>query len=45
LRIVPVAKFAGHRIDATEVQQVASLHLAVPALFLALTGVFEGAGQ
>jgi len=32
------------RFDATEVQQVASLHLPVPALFLVLTGVFEGAG-
>jgi putative oxidoreductase len=32
------------RLDATEVQQVASLHLPVPALFLVLTGVFEGAG-
>jgi putative oxidoreductase len=32
------------RFDATEVQQVASLHLPVPTLFLALTGVFEGAG-
>jgi putative oxidoreductase len=30
------------RLDATEVQQVASLHL--PALFLVLTGIFEGAG-
>jgi len=32
------------RFDATEVQQVASLHLPVPAFFLVLTGVFEGAG-
>jgi hypothetical protein len=32
------------RLDATEVQQVASLHLSVPAFFLILTGVFEGAG-
>ena len=32
------------RRDATEVQQVASLHLPVPALFLVLTGFFEGAG-
>ena len=32
------------RFDATEVQQVASLHLPVPALFLMLTGVFEAAG-
>jgi putative oxidoreductase len=31
------------RLDATEVQQVASLHLPVPAFFLVLTGVFEGA--
>jgi putative oxidoreductase len=32
------------RFDATEVQQVASLHLPVPAFFLVLTGVFEAAG-
>jgi putative oxidoreductase len=32
------------RLDATEMQQVASLHLPVPAFFLVLTGVFEGAG-
>jgi putative oxidoreductase len=32
------------RLDATEVQQVASLHLPVPAFFLVLTGIFEGAG-
>jgi len=32
------------RLDATEVRQVASLHLPVPALFLVLTGVFEAAG-
>jgi putative oxidoreductase len=32
------------RFDATEVQQVASLHLPVPVFFLVLTGVFEGAG-
>jgi putative oxidoreductase len=32
------------RLDAAEVQQVASLHLPVPAFFLVLTGVFEGAG-
>ena len=30
------------RLDPTEIQQVASLHLPVPALFLVLTGVFEG---
>ena len=32
------------RLDAAELQQVASLHLPVPAFFLVLTGVFEGAG-
>ena len=32
------------RLDAAEVQQVASLHLPAPAFFLVLTGVFEGAG-
>lgn len=32
------------RLDVTEVQQVASLHLPVPAYFLVLTGVFEAAG-
>ena len=32
------------RFDATEVQQVASLHLPLPAFFLVLTGVFEWAG-
>jgi putative oxidoreductase len=32
------------RLDAAEVQQVASLHLPVPAFFLVITGVFEGAG-
>jgi putative oxidoreductase len=32
------------RFDATEVQQVASLHLPVPTLFLVLTGVSEGVG-
>jgi len=32
------------RLDATEVQQVASLHLPVPAFFLVLTGILEGAG-
>jgi putative oxidoreductase len=32
------------RLDATEVQQVASLHLPVPAFFLVLTGFLEGAG-
>ena len=32
------------RLDATEIQQVASLHLPVPAFFLVLTGVFEGPG-
>ena len=32
------------RFDATEVQQVASLHLPGPTLFLVLTGVFEAAG-
>lgn len=31
------------RLDATEMQQVASLHLPVPALFLVITGVCEGA--
>ena len=32
------------RLGAAEVQRVASLHLPVPAFFLVLTGVFEGAG-
>jgi putative oxidoreductase len=32
------------RLDPTEVQQVASLHLPVPAMFLVLAGIFEGAG-
>jgi putative oxidoreductase len=31
------------RLDAAEVQQVASLHLPVPAFLLVLAGVFEGA--
>lgn len=31
------------RLDATEIQQVASTHLPVPAFFLVLTGIFEGA--
>jgi putative oxidoreductase len=32
------------RLDPTEVQQVASLHLPVPAFVLVLAGVLEGAG-
>ena len=32
------------RLDPKEVQQVTSLHLPVPAMFLVVTGVFEAAG-